>query len=263
MLHKNHKGRKNILIIGGSSGIGLATAKKFAEHGHNLWIIYKGKRTETESLNLVIDKLKRDFSCEVITFNFNVMFEEKVNEFINTIVEKNIQFHVVLHAISRGNLKPLVHKEKAHLTQEDLHVTISAMGTNLHVWVTSLLSKDLIGKGSRIIALTSEGNNRYWKGYGAVALAKSTLETLVKYLSVELAPYEIRINTIHAGVTDTRSLRLLPSSEALIEFSKKRNPSGRITRAADVADVVYLLSLKEADWITGSLIHVDGGEHNV
>ena len=105
------------------------------------------------------------------------------------------------------------------------------------------------------------GNDRYWKGYGAIALAKSSLETLTKYLAVELAPYDIRINTIQAGVTETPSLRMIPSYEKMMELVKQNHPMGKMTQPEDVANAIYLLSLDEANWINGSIIHVDGGEH--
>ena len=63
------------------------------------------------------------------------------------------------------------------------------------------------------------------------------------------------------GVTDTRSLRMIPGSDKIIEHSLKRNPHCRLTLPEDVANVVYLLCKDEAAWITGTVIPVDGGEH--
>lgn len=126
-----------------------------------------------------------------------------------------------------------------------------------------LLASKLIGNNSRMIALTSEGNDRVLPNYGAIASAQSVLETIVKYLAVELAPFGITINAIQPGVTDTSSLRLIPGAENIISKTQERNPFHRLTTPGDVANVVYLLSQPEASWINGSLIHVDGGEHLV
>ena len=84
---------------------------------------------------------------------------------------------------------------------------------------------------------------------------------MCKYLAVELAPKGIRINVLQAGVTDTPSLRMIPGVDQLITSTQQRNPLGRLTMPEDVANMVYLLTLPEADWVNGSLIHVDGGEH--
>lgn len=260
MLEKEVK-EKNVLIIGGSSGFGLATVRKFASEHHRIWVVHKDKRTQSKQFNKIIEELHQVFECQIKSFNFNAGDKERVSQFVHEAADLGVRFDLVLHAVSRGNLKPLVSKTEESLSSEDIHRTIDMMGINLHFWVTELLSKDLIGEDSRIVALSSEGNKRYWHGYGAVALAKATMETLVKYLSVELAPYRISINTIHAGISDTPSLKMIPQSDELIEISRKRNPLGRMTSPEDVANVVYLLSLPEARWINGSLIHVDGGEH--
>jgi enoyl-[acyl-carrier-protein] reductase (NADH) len=97
--------------------------------------------------------------------------------------------------------------------------------------------------------------------YAAVSIAKASLQSLVTYMAVELSKYGLRTNLIQAGVTETPSLKRIPGSEKLIGFAKKRNPMGRITQPADVANVIYLLCMDESAWINGSLIHVDGGEH--
>ena len=79
-------------------------------------------------------------------------------------------------------------------------------------------------------------------------------------MAVEFASLGIKSNCVQAGVTDTPSLRMIPGSEKLIHAATKRNPYGRITQPKDVANVVYLLSRKEAEWITGTIIKADGGE---
>jgi enoyl-[acyl-carrier protein] reductase III len=261
MLYKENAMKKQALIIGGSSGIGLAAAVKFASHNYDLTIVHRDRRSQIETFDSKINLLRNEFNCEIKTFNIDATNREKVEEILSQLAPKNQSYQLVLHAVSRGNLKPLIHKSDPSLTSQDLQLTIDAMGTNLHLWTDLLLKKNLIGQGTRIVALTSEGNDKYWSGYGAVALAKSTLETLVKYLSVELAQFGITVNAIKAGVTNTPSLRMIPKSEQLIEATEKRNPFGRLTTPEDVANAVYLLSLQEANWINGSIIHVDGGEH--
>ena len=135
------------------------------------------------------------------------------------------------------------------------------MSINALIWIQELQKSDFLKKGGQLITLTSAGSNRYWQGYGAVAMAKSSLEILSKYLAVELAPFSFRVNCINAGITDTPSLRFIPNYEQLIEEASKRNPLGRMTLPEDVADVIYLLTLPESNWINGNIMFVDGGEH--
>lgn len=251
----------NALILGGSSGIGLASVKKLASHGCNICIVHRDRKQGVMQLEETIESLSKAHGVTIHAFNIDATSQEKITECIESIKTAGISgFQLVLHAVSRGNLKPFV-GEGPKLTAQDLVLTIEAMGTNLQLWVNALLAQELLFKGSKILTLTSEGNNKFWEGYGAVAIAKSTLETLSQYLAIELAPKGITVNVIQAGVTDTPSLRLIPGSEALIAQSEKRNPHGRLTTPDDVANTVYLLSLPEAGWINGALIHVDGGEH--
>jgi len=252
------KGR-HALIIGGSSGIGLATVKKLASHGSDITIIHRDRRQNLEALESEINDLTSSHGVSISTFNIDATNPEKITDCLQELSEKSTNFDVVLHAVSRGNLKPFI-SDGPKLSTQDLNLTIDAMGTNLSQWVNGLIEKNLIKEGSKILTLTSEGNDKFWEGYGAVALAKSALETLSKYLAVELAPKGITVNIIQAGVTDTPSLRLIPGSEKLIEESANRNPYNRLTAPEDVANVVFLLSQNEASWINGALIHVDGGE---
>ena len=80
-------------------------------------------------------------------------------------------------------------------------------------------------------------------------------------IALEFARFGIKANCIQAGVTDTVSLRMIPSSDEIKKQSILRNPFGRLTLPEDIANVVYLLAKDEAAWINGTIIQVDGGEH--
>ncbi|MCR9252099.1 MAG: SDR family oxidoreductase [bacterium] len=249
------------LIIGGSSGIGLASAKKLAQEGFGIIIIHRDRRSVLETVEKEFEEIK-GAAKGFLALNYDATNHDKIDESLEqiktTVGENGIK--MVVHAVSRGNLKPFI-GENSTLNETDITLTINAMGSNLLTWVQKLKKLNLIVWGSRVIALTSEGNNKYWSGYGAVAMAKAALETMMKYLAVELAPEGITLNTIQAGVTDTPSLQLIPGYEQLINGAKERNPHHRTTTPEDVANVVYLLSRDEAQWVSGSLIHVDGGEN--
>ncbi|MGA9326092.1 MAG: SDR family oxidoreductase, partial [Salegentibacter sp.] len=87
------------------------------------------------------------------------------------------------------------------------------------------------------------------------------LEAITRNMALEFAPHGIRANCIQAGVTVTKSFRLIPGHETLRLHAQRHNPFKRLTVPKDVANVVYLLSKDEASWITGTIIPVNGGEH--
>ena len=110
------------------------------------------------------------------------------------------------------------------------------------------------------LALTSEGNKKAWRNYGAVSAAKSSLESISRSIALELGPLGLRSNIIQAGVTNTPSLNMIPGSKILKTNALLKNPLNRMTTPEDVANAVYLLCLPEANWINGAIIPVDGGE---
>ncbi|WP_258103513.1 SDR family oxidoreductase [Marinoscillum sp. MHG1-6] len=253
--------KKYAIIIGGSSGIGLASAKKLGQEGFGLVIVHRDRRSTMQVFEAEVNELKAA-NIEVHTYNIDGTNKEKVIAACETFKQDlpNVQFSVMLHSLSRGNLKKLISDGEPELSEEDIHLTIDAMAINALTWVKALTGNQLMAKGGRVITLTSAGSQKYWSGYAAVAIAKSSLEILTKYLAVELAGHDLRANAINAGITDTPSLKFIPGYDDLVKEATRKNPLGRMTQPEDVANVVYLLSRPEANWINGSIINVDGGE---
>jgi enoyl-[acyl-carrier-protein] reductase (NADH) len=98
------------------------------------------------------------------------------------------------------------------------------------------------------------------KSYGPVSTAKAALESHVRQLALELAPLGITVNSIRAGVTDTPSLRRIPGGTDYLALAEQKNPSGRPTKAEDVARAIAALSDERLYWMTGNVIGIDGGE---
>jgi enoyl-[acyl-carrier protein] reductase III len=252
------------VILGGSSGFGLAAVEKLAMHGMNIITLYRETAASERVLREKLTVIAGANSVTVSPFNINALDATAQSTLIEqltaTIPKHSIK--LLLHSIARGNLKPLVNLEDVNeLSIDDIELTTYAMATSMLDWTKGLLKADLFNEDARIIGLTSEGSNKYWEGYAAVSIAKSSLESLTTYMAVELSKYGLKTNLIQAGVTETPSLKRIPDSEKLMRTAVKRNPFGRMTKPIDVANVIYLLCTDEAAWINGTVIHVDGGEH--
>ena len=259
--HKNYWA----LILGGSSGLGLASAQKLAAHGMNICIVHRDRKSELDLIEKEFESIKAQ-NVEFLSFNVDALNPEKREQIVISLKEKLGQkgkVRTLVHSIAKGNLKPMFSNEKPVLKNDDFHLTIEAMAISLYDWTQLLLENKLFAADARIISFTSEGNTKAWKNYAAVSAAKAALEAITRNLALEFAPFGIRANCIQAGVTDTTSFQMIPGSEQLAEFSKMRNPFKRLTKPEDVANVVYLLSKDEAGWINGSIIPVNGGEHIV
>ena len=247
------------LILGGSSGLGLATAQKLAKHGMNICIVHRNSRIQEDAINSEFDKIKAE---GVLFKSFNVdAFKVEKREKIISELEITGNIRTLVHSVAKGNLKPMLDNEKPTLKSDDFNLTISAMAISLYDWTKALFETKLFTEDARIISFTSEGNTKAWKNYAAVSAAKVTLEAITRNIALEFAPFGLRANCIQAGVTDTASLRMIPGSDSIKAHMLKRNPIKRLTEPDDVANAVYLLCKDEASWINGCIIPVDGGEH--
>jgi len=251
------------LLLGGSSGLGLATAKKLAQHGYNIIVLHRDRRSDLEAI-------KKDFQeitstgVQLKSYNIDVTKSENIRTLIaefKDVLQLSHKIKILVHSIAKGNLKPMVAANEPSLGNADFHLTVDAMAINIFDWTQALATHNLFNSDARIIAFTSEGNTKAWPHYAAVSAAKAALEAIVRNIALEYASVGIKANCIQAGVTDTASLKRIPGSELLKSHALKRNPHKRLTTPEDVANAVYLLSTEEAKWITGTVIKVDGGEH--
>lgn len=250
------------LILGGSSGLGLATAKKLAKHGMNICIVHRNSRSQQEQIEKEFNEITQ-LGIDFISYNTDAFHPEKKEALLEDLKEEleGGKIKTLVHSVAKGNLKPMLSDDSPVLKTDDFQLTIQAMGISLYDWTKAIFDAKLFADDARIISFTSEGNSKAWKNYAAVSAAKVTLEAITRNIALEFAPYGIKANCIQAGVTDTASLRMIPGSEEIKNHSLLRNPFNRLTNPEDVANVVYLLSKDEASWINGTIIPVDGGEH--
>lgn len=251
------------LILGGSSGLGLATAIKLAQHGMNICIVHRNPRAQQETIEVEFDKI-RTTGVKFKSYNADAFKVEKRNDILSELKEVFGEYgriRSLVHSVAKGNLKPMFSEDQPTLNTDDFNLTINAMAISLYDWTQAIFQTKLFADDARILSFTSEGNTKAWRNYAAVSAAKVTLEAITRNIALEFAPFGIRANCIQAGVTDTASLRLIPGSEQLKAHSLQRNPFKRLTTPENVANAVYLLSKDEASWINGCTIPVDGGEH--
>jgi NAD(P)-dependent dehydrogenase (short-subunit alcohol dehydrogenase family) len=269
------------LILGGSSGFGLATAGKVARHGMNVAVVHRDRKGAMAAIEPEFERI-RETGVGFVSWNLDALSAEGKKTVLDDLAQKmgkDGRVRLLMHSIAFGNLKPLAAApgapadagapgersplgsgDTALLEDEDFARTVYAMGTSLASWTQDVFARRLFAADARVIGMTSEGNEVAWRGYAAVAAAKCALESVSRAIAAELGPYGIRSNIVQAGVTDTPALRLIPGSDAMKARALARNPLGRLTTPADVADFICLLCTDEARWVNGALLRVDGGE---
>ena len=245
------------LILGASSGIGAACAKKLAESGINIYGIYLRK---PQSVITELEEYIKSQNVECFFHKMNAMNEDKQIEAIKNL-QKLGNIKCFIHSIAFGTLKPMITKnEKEALNYKNIEMTINVMGSSLVYWSQALYRANLLKKGSQIYSMTSSGGRKQWPSYGAVSMAKATLESASRQLAIELAHKGISVNAIQAGVTDTPALRKIPGNQEMIDYAINNNPSKRLTTPEDIAEYITLFTKTNNSWMTGNIIRLDGGE---
>jgi NAD(P)-dependent dehydrogenase (short-subunit alcohol dehydrogenase family) len=206
---------------------------------------------------------------ELVAYNVDATSEQAREHVVDDLAGRlkgAARVRLLLHSIAFGNLKPLAPSgraagaDEAILEDEDFTRTVYAMGLSLSSWTQALYRRSLFATDARVLGFTSEGSSRAIAGYAAVSAAKAALEAVARSVATEYARHGLRCNLLQPGVTDTPALRLIPGANAMMASALARNPCGRLTTPADVADVVALLCTDEARWINGAILRVDGGE---
>lgn len=253
------------LILGASSGFGAATAVELARLGMSIAGVHFNGKATMPQVEEVMERI-RAHGREALFFNANAADPEKRQEILDK-VEATVKalsppgvVRVLFHSLAFGTLRRFVSDDNEVVNQMQMEMTVDVMGHSLVYWSQEVIRRGLMGRGGRILAMTSSGGSRVIPSYGPVSAAKSVLESHIRQLAMELAPKGITANAIRAGVTDTPALRKIPGHEVLLEGARRKNPHGRLTTPADVAAAVGVLCRPETYWMTGNVVGVDGGE---
>jgi len=261
--------KKWALILGASSGFGGASAVELAKAGYNIFGIHLDRQVTMPNVNSIIKKIEQT-GQKALYFNMNAADQLRRNDTLDEIkdmfaTKKEVQqINVVLHSLAFGTLKPFISKSMAtRVTKAQMEMTLDVMAHSLVYWVQGLVERDLLAKKARIFGLTSAGSQTIFPSYGAVSAAKAALESHIRQLAAELGVMGVTANAIMAGVTDTPALRKIPGNDKMMKAAKDKNPGARLTTAIDVAKTIVMLMDEKADWISGNVLQVDGGEYIV
>lgn len=232
----------NVFITGGSRGIGRAIALRFARDG--------AKR-------VAIGYFRSDRAAEQTADDLRALGAEP------TLVRGNVGSDRVLEEVAAlGPLDVLVHNAASGVSVPALEASAKHWDWTVNTNARALLQlAQVVGPqmpdGSSIVAISSLGAQRVLENYTLVGTSKAALESLVRYLAVELAP-RIRVNAVSGGVVETDALDAFPNREEMLRAGAA-NPVGRLVSAEDIAGAVAFLCSADADMIRGQTLVVDGG----
>ena len=251
-----------VLLLGGSTGHGAATAKQLAKDGYGIISFHFDRGEAKKVAEETIAEVNELTGGRCHYFNTNAAAEETIDKYLPEIKkitdEKPVK--LLLHSIAFGTTTNFFGEKP--VTKRQMDMTVHVMGNALLYWTQKLFSAGLLGQGSRVMGLTSEGNYLAMEGYGPVSVAKVAMEAIIRQIGWELGQHGITANAVQAGITPTRALtKITDHWEDWIENTKQRNPMRRTTTPEDVAGTISMLLRPEADFINCSIIYCDGGEH--
>ncbi len=236
---------KSVLVTGGTRGIGRTIARRFAEHGASRLVL--GYLRNDAAADEAAHELG-DLGVEVELVRGNVGDPEKAA----AIVEQAGALDVIVANAATGVIRPF-----AELTEKHWDWTLNANARTLLTLARHAAPS--MPEGSSIVAISSLGAGRVLDDYLVVGVSKAALESLVRYLAVELAPRGIRVNAVSAGLVETGALDHFERRDEMLARFRERTPAGRLVEPGDVADAVCFLASPEAQMIRGQTLVVDGG----
>jgi 3-oxoacyl-[acyl-carrier protein] reductase len=230
----NFKG-KNVLIAGGSSGIGLSLANLLNGLGAQVYVV---SRTASPEWQEGIRHLPAD-----ITGNLDA-----VPGFLPETLDGSV------YAIGSINLKPF-----NRLSEDDFMADyrLNVLGAARLVQ-QSLKALKTPGKAS-VVFISSVAARTGMPYHASISAAKGAVEGLALSLAAELAVHHIRVNVVAPSLTDTPMARQLLSTPEKKEASAKRHPLGKYGEPADISEAIAFLLADESGWMTGQVLGVDGG----
>jgi enoyl-[acyl-carrier protein] reductase III len=236
---------KSVLVTGGSRGIGKGIALRFAELGAaRVAVSYlRNDRAAEETAEEL-----RKIGAEPILVRGNVGEPAKAT----ALVEQAGQLDILVSNAATGVIRPLLELEEKHWDW--------TMNANARALLSlARHAAPSMQPGSSIVAVSSLGSQRVLDNYALVGASKAALEALVRYLAVELAPRDIRVNAVSAGLVETGALEYFPDRDEMLAWYERRTPAGRLVGPTDVAEAVCFLCTPEAAMIRGHTLVVDGG----
>jgi enoyl-[acyl-carrier protein] reductase III len=241
---------KVAVVTGSSRGIGKAIALRLAKEGYDIVVNYARSKEAALQTAQEIEALGR----KALVVKANVGDVEKIKAMFAQVDEAFGRVDVLINNAASGVLRPAMELAESHW---DWTMDINSKAL-LFCAQEAAKRMEKVG-GGKIVSISSLGSIRYLENYTAVGVSKAAVESLTRYLAVELAPKNISVNAVSGGAVDTDALKHFPNREELLADATAKTPAGRMVKPEDIVNAVMFLLSDQAEMIRGQTIIVDGG----
>jgi NAD(P)-dependent dehydrogenase (short-subunit alcohol dehydrogenase family) len=240
-----------VLITGALSGIGRSTALAFARE--RAWVVVSGRRDEA-GRTLVAEL--RTLGAEAEFVRTDVRQESDVRTLIDRTVERFGRLDVAVNnAGTEGQPGPLVDQSaESYAATFDTNVlgTILCLKHELRVMTAQ--------RSGSIINLSSTMGSRGAAGASMYVASKHAVEGLTKSAALEGAPFGVRVNAVAPGPIDTELLNRFVGSADRKAATAQAVPLKRVGTPEEIAQAILFLASSKADFVTGEIVHINGGK---
>jgi NAD(P)-dependent dehydrogenase (short-subunit alcohol dehydrogenase family) len=235
---------KVALVTGGSAGIGLAIARRFAAEGAQVYLT--GRRKD------VVEAAVTDIDGDVTGVVGDVADLPALDALYETITDRSGRLDVVVANAGGGQLAGL-----ADITEEHYDTTFDSNVKGLVFTIQKALP--LLHDGASVVLLSSTAGIKGHAGVSVYAATKAAIRNFARSWAIELAPRGIRVTALCPGPVDTPGLAHFAGQDSRADAAPVATPMGRVGNPEEIAAAALFLASSEASFVTGSDLIVDGG----
>ena len=237
--------KKVVLITGGGTGIGKATASAFIAKGAT--VVITGRR------QTVLEQTTKELGAQSYAIAGDVSKSGEPNRIIEEVISKFGRLDVLVNNAGTGSMGPL--------SQTSDEIIESIYRTNVFAPLALIreATTHLAESKGAVINISSVAASGMMPGVAAYASSKAAVEHATRLLAAELGPMGIRVNAVAPGLTDTDITEEVKANEQMLGMIIAQTPMGRLGEPKDIANAVILLAESRAGWITGQCVQAGGG----
>jgi enoyl-[acyl-carrier protein] reductase III len=246
--------KRKVLITGGTKGLGLATARMFADEGAELYLSY---RSDEASALKAASQLEKHGASRCVTIACDLAEEGASDRLFDEVAKYSARLDVYVHNAAATAFKDL-REIRSHHIDKTFNITVKSFILGVQR-AAAMMPK--APEGGAIVSVSGMDTLKAVPRHGLLGAAKSALETLTAYYAHELAASGIRVNGVNPGFLRTESTQKYMGAafEATTSAFAELVPLKREPQLAEVADVILFLASPRSSWIVGQTINVDGG----
>ena len=241
---------RNVIITGCNKGIGKATLEGFAKYGANIFACVRSNSSEFKKFILT---LKKKYKVKIYVIKLDLLKKSSISNCVNEIYKINKNIDILV------NNAGMLFNSLFQMTSEKQLQEMFQVNYFSQVYLTQIISRGMTkNKTGNIIFVSSTSGINGDYGRFAYSSSKAAILSTVKTLSKELSNYNIRVNAVSPGLTET-DLMLSNTKADIIKSEIEKISLKRIASTNEIADIILFLASEKSSYINGQNIVADGG----